>query len=128
MVNIEKHLIEIETCKKDHLKRDNSFTVAVLEQAHEVAKELQKYRDAEEQGLLPRFHLGDEFWTTRLDRVVKAKVVMLQQKKDGSWKYRLSREISSEYHNTIDFEESDYGKYFFATKEEAEQKLAERTK
>ena len=54
MVNIEKHLIEVEACRKDHINRDNTFTVAVLEQAYEVAKELQKYRDAEEQGLLLR--------------------------------------------------------------------------
>ena len=52
MVNIEKHLLEIETCKKDHLKRDNSFTVAVLEQAYEVAKELQKHQTDKEEGLL----------------------------------------------------------------------------
>lgn len=88
-------------------------------------RRLAEYEDAEEQGLLPRFHLGDEFWALRLGRVVKAKVVMLQQKKDGTWKYRFSLEISSTYHDTVDYEQIEYGKYFWSTKEEAEQKLAE---
>ena len=86
---------------------------------------LKHYEDLEEQGLLPRFHLGDEFWTTMIDRVVKAKVVMLQQKKDGSWIYRLSCEITKDYHDTINYEERKYGKCFFETKEEAEAKLKE---
>lgn len=90
-----------------------------------VLMKLGKYEDLEEQGLLPRFHLGDEFWTTMIDRVVKAKVVMLQQKKDGSWIYRLSCEITKDYHDTINYEERKYGKCFFDTKEEAEEKLKE---
>ncbi len=84
---------------------------------------LAAYEDAEEQGLIPKFNLGDEFWTIRLGEVLKAKVVMLQQKKDGSWQYRFSREISPEYHSTVDFEESKFGKCFFLTKEEAEATL-----
>lgn len=80
-------------------------------------QKLAEYEDAEEQGLLPRFHLGDEFWTVHWNGVQKEKIVMLQQKKDGTWKYRFP--------NTADYTESDYGKYFFDTKEEAEQKLEE---
>ena len=91
----------------------------------DIFKKLAHYEDLEEQGLLPRFHLSEEFWTFYLDRVEKAKVVMLQQKKDGSWKYRLSREITKEYHSTIDYEEREYGEYFFNTKEEAKAKLEE---
>ena len=52
---------------------------------------------------------------------------MLQQKKDGTWRYRFRQEISPKYHDTSDYEESDYGKYFFVDKEEAE-KLAEEQK
>lgn len=88
-----------------------------------IIDKLGAYEDLEEQGLLPRFHLGDEFWALRLGRVVKAKVVMLQQKKDGTWKYRFSLEISSTYHDTVDYEQIEYGKYFWSTKEQAEQKL-----
>lgn len=83
--------------------------------------ELEGYKNAEDQGLLPRFHLGDEFWTVGYSKVSKSKVVMLQQKKDGTWKYRFC----NEYSNTMDCEERELGKYFFATKEEAEQALAE---
>ena len=84
----------------------------------DVMCKLADYEDAEEQGLLPKFHLGDEFWTVRCRKVLKSKIVMLQQKKDGTWKYRFSQEISSKYHDTSDYEELDYGRYFFNTKEE----------
>lgn len=93
----------------------------------EIIKKLAEYEDLEEQGLLPKFHLGDEFWTVRCREVLKSKIVMLQQKKDGTWRYRFSQEISSKYHDTSDYEEKDYGKYFFNVKEEAE-KLAEKEK
>lgn len=93
----------------------------------QVQKELKLYQEEENQGLLPKFHLGDEFWTVRCGEVLKSKIVMLQQKKDGTWRYRFSQEISSKYHDTSDYEEKDYGKYFFDVKEEAE-KLAEKKK
>lgn len=79
---------------------------------------LGEYEDAEEQGLLPKFHLGDEFWTIHWNGVRKEKIVMLQQKKDGTWKYRFP--------TTADYEENEFGKYFFNTKEEAEQALKQR--
>ena len=88
-------------------------------------EELAHYEDLKETGLIPRFHLGDEFWTIRLNRVVKSKIVMLQQKKDGTWRYRFSQEISPKYHDTHDYEECDYGEYFWTFEEEAEQKLVE---
>ena len=84
----------------------------------EAVDKLAEYEDAEEQGLLPKFHLGDEFWTLGgwWDKPKKEKIVMLQQKKDGTWKYRFPK--------LCDCEEKEFGKYFFATKEEAEQALA----
>lgn len=81
-------------------------------------EELKEYRELKKQKLLPRFHLGDEFWTVRCSGVTKEKIVMLQQKKDGTWKYRFP--------NTCDYEESDYGKCFFDTEDEAEQKFREK--
>ena len=92
-----------------------------------LTRKLADYEDLEEQGLLPKFHLGDEFWTVRLRKVLKSKIVMLQQKKDGTWRYRFRQEINPKYHDTSDYEESDYGKYFFTNKEEAE-KLAKEQK
>lgn len=92
-----------------------------------LARKLADYEDLEEKGLLPKFHLGDEFWTVRLREVLKSEIVMLQQKKDGTWRYRFRQEISPKYHDTSDYEESDYGKYFFTNKEEAE-KLAKEQK
>lgn len=87
-----------------------------------IIERLADYEDAEEQGLLPKFHLGDEFWTMWLGKPLKAKIVMLQQKKNGIWKYRFCDEQS----HTHDYEENEFGKYFWTTKEEAEQALAER--
>lgn len=88
---------------------------------NEIYEKLALYEDAEEQGLLPRFHLGDEFWIEWLGEVLKAKIVMLQQKKNGTWKYRFCDEHS----NTMDYEEREYEKNFWFTKEQAEQALAE---
>jgi hypothetical protein len=104
-----------------HMQEDNCYCL------QEVLEKLGRYEDLEEKGLLPKFHLGDEFWTVRLRKVLKSKIVMLQQKKDGTWRYRFRQEISPKYHDTSDYEESDYGKYFFVNKEEAE-KLAEEQK
>lgn len=87
-------------------------------------EKLAEYEQAEEDGLLPRFHLGDEFWCLYIDEVVKAKIVTLQQKKDGSWNYTLSREISKNYHDIACYKEREYGKYFWYNKAEAEQALA----
>lgn len=90
-------------------------------QVAEWLRELKTYKDAEKKGLLPKFYLGYEFWIEWLGEILKAKIVMLQQKKDGTWKYRFCDERS----HTMDYEENELGKYFFATKEEAEQALAE---
>ena len=101
--------------------------IPTLIDMNSIVAKLAKYEDLEEKGLLPKFHLGDEFWTVRLREVLKSKIVMLQQKKDGTWRYRFRQEISPKYHDTSDYEECDYGKYFFVDKEEAE-KLAEEQK
>ena len=87
-----------------------------------------RYMELEEQGLLPRFHLGDEFWTIRLGKVLKSKIVMIQQKKDGDWQYRFSRETAPQYHDTANYKESDFNKRFFLKKEAAEAALKEMEK
>lgn len=101
--------------------------IPTLIDMNSIVAKLAEYEDLEEKGLLPKFHLGDEFWTVRCRKVLKSKIVMIQQKKDGTWRYRFNQEISPEYHDTSDYEEKDYGKYFFDIKEEAE-KLAEKEK
>ena len=83
--------------------------------------EYKEYKRLEEQGLLPKFHLGDEFWTNWIGKPLKSKIVMIQQKKNGIWKYRFCDEQS----HTHDYEENEFGKYFWTTKEEAEQALAD---
>lgn len=45
-MDMEKLLIEIENCRKDHEKRENTFTVLVLEMAY---KKLKEYKDLEDQ-------------------------------------------------------------------------------
>lgn len=92
----------------------------VDQEAKDIVREALELKIAEEQGLLPKFHLGDEFWTNWLGKPLKAKIVMLQQKKNGLWKYRFCDEQS----HTHDYEENEFGKYFWTTKEETEQALA----
>jgi hypothetical protein len=79
--------------------------------------QLHEYCKLQEQGLIPKYHMGDDFWVIDpCERVLSAKVVMLQQKKDGTWKYRFC----DTYSNTYDYKEDEFGLKFFATKEAAE--------
>ena len=48
-MDMEKLLMEMESCMKYHEERDNTFTVSVLENARDKLKE---YHDLEEQGRL----------------------------------------------------------------------------
>ena len=50
--DIEKDLLEIEYAIKCHTKRDNMFTVSVLQRCHKLVSQLKKYKDSEEQGKL----------------------------------------------------------------------------
>ena len=107
---------------REEVERKEKECIQCAEEHEQLAKWLEKlkeYEDAEEKGLLPKFYLGYEFWIEWLGEILKAKIVMLQQKKDGTWKYRFCDERS----HTMDYEENELGKYFFATKEEAEQAL-----
>lgn len=59
----------------------HAHAIPTLIDMNSIVAKLTKYEDLEEKGLLPKFHLGDEFWTVRLREVLKSKIVMLQQKK-----------------------------------------------
>ena len=50
--DIEKDLLEIEYAIKCHTKRDNMFTVSVLQRCHKLVSQLKEYKDLEEQGKL----------------------------------------------------------------------------
>lgn len=50
--DIEKDLLEIEYAIKCHTKRDNMFTVSVLQRCHKLVSQLKEYKDSEEQGKL----------------------------------------------------------------------------
>lgn len=50
--DIEKDLLEIEYAIKCHIKRDNMFTVSVLQRCHKLVSQLKEYKDLEEQGKL----------------------------------------------------------------------------
>ena len=50
----------------------------------ELSNMVGTYEDLKEQGLLPKFHLGDEFWVVHYDGAAKENIVMLQQKKNGT--------------------------------------------
>ena len=98
-------------------KIDNQ--IEVMEVTIEALEKYAEYTELEEQGLLPKFHLGDCFWVEWLYKPIKAKVVMIMQKKDGTWRYRFCDEQS----HTHDYEENEVGKYYWFTKEEALKKL-----
>ena len=124
LADMEWKVQSMERVTRKHFRPGNSVKLIKEDVLLKMYDKLAEYEDAEEQGLLPRFHLGDEFWTIRLGKVLKSKIVMLQQKKDGSWQYRFSQEITPEYHDTHNYKESEFGKRFFLTKEEAENELA----
>lgn len=65
--------------------------------------------------------IGDEIWRINWrNEVILSTVSMLQQKRDKTWKIRLSDDGS-----VFDVTPDDIGKTIFLTREEAEKKLEE---
>lgn len=116
MERLTSNIDYCETYCENEKNRCPIYSSCINRRSYEKAKD---YEDAEEKGLLPKFYLGYEFWIEWCGKILKAKIVMLQQKKDGTWKYRFCDERS----HTMDYEENKLGKYFFDTKEEAERAL-----
>lgn len=52
--DIEKDLIEIKAAIKENKRKDNTFTVSVLQRCSELVQELKEYRNMEEQGKLQK--------------------------------------------------------------------------
>lgn len=48
--DIEKDLIEIKAAIKENERKDNTFTVSVLQRCSELVQELKEYRDMKEMG------------------------------------------------------------------------------
>lgn len=113
---------EIKSLKE---KMKSNLNFVFYNDVIKVFDELLEYRKLKENGMLPEFNLGDEVWSIRLGEILKSKIVMLQQKKDKTWIYRVSREISPGYHDTANYKENDFDKLFFLTKEAAEAALKE---
>lgn len=56
--DIEKDLMEIEQAAKEQEKRDNTFTLSVLQRCHKLVSELKEYKELEEQGKLLKIPCG----------------------------------------------------------------------
>lgn len=85
-----------------------------------AADRLAAYEDAEEQELLIRlpFKVGDcVYYLNPFDEIEKGKITMIQQKADGTWKFRVTTSFSHDV--TLDA----LGKTVFLSKEEAEKAL-----
>lgn len=84
-----------------------------LSEWYEIAK-------AEEQGLLIRLPCkvgACAYYINPFDEIEKGKITMIQQKADGTWKFRFSTSFSH------DVTKDDLGKTVFFTREEAEKAL-----
>ena len=63
----------------------------------ELAERLAMYEDAEEQGLLVRLpcKVGDTiYYLDPYDGIKNGKITMIQQKADGTWKFRVTTDFS----------------------------------
>lgn len=84
-----------------------------LSEWYEIAK-------AEEHGLLIRLPCkvgACAYYINPFDEIEKGKITMIQQKADGTWKFRFSTSFSH------DVTKDDLGKTVFFTREEAEKAL-----
>lgn len=102
---LEKDLIEIEGAIKEQAKRDNAFTMSVLQRCYKLVSELKEYKDLEEQKKL-----------LKLPCKIGQKVYMLYHLcEDTAW------EIEEHKIRLEDIE--NIGKTVFLTQEEAEAAL-----
>lgn len=86
----------------------------------DAADRLATYEDAEEHGLLIRLPCkvgACAYYINPFDEIEKGKITMIQQKADGTWKFRFSTSFSH------DVTKDDLGKTVFFTREEAEKAL-----
>lgn len=87
---------------------------------NEIADKLAAYEDAEEQGLLVRLpcKVGDAlYYLNPFDEIENCKITMIQQKADGTWKFRVTTDFSH------DVTTDAIGKTVFFTRAEAEAAL-----
>ena len=84
---------------------------------HLLLDKLADFEDAEEQGLLIRLpcKVGDTvYYLNPFDEIENGKITMIQQKADGTWKFRVTTDFSR------DVTTDAIGKTLFLSREEAE--------
>ena len=127
--DIEKDLIEIKAAIKENERKDNTFTVSVLQRCSELIQELKEYRDMEEQGKLLKLPcaVGDTVYEVQelRKRIQPYIIIAVHISNCGNlygWELKDGKGI---YGNLNGFSEYALGKSVFLTLKEAEAKLAE---
>ena len=108
----------IELLNELHTERlaYNSEYLPLIEAAHK----LESYESAEEHGRLVMLlcKVGDiAYYINPFDEIEEGRITMIQQKADGTWKFRFSTSSS------FDVKMADLGHRIFLTREEAEKAL-----
>ena len=117
---------DIGTLKElKELKENGEFTGLELAKLAITQKELKKYKDLEEQGLLVRLpcKVGDTVYVPTRVLVSEFKITAIFCDIHGTYFYWLF--YCGIYERTSGFSERDIGKTVFLTREEAEKKLEE---
>lgn len=130
--NFEKTIGEIDCLIKEHEKRENTFTMSVLQTCREYVEEIKRMKDAEEQGLLLRLkvNVGDKVWVITspanysLGEYAEVMLKHPQEKKIQS--ITITKKGLLYHVKDRTFNEFDFGKTVFLTEEEAESALAEK--
>lgn len=107
------------------LKDNGAFTGLELAKLAIMQKELKKYKDLEEQGLLVRLSckVGDTVYVPTRNFVSELRIIMISVDMHGTYfRWMLNSGI---YPNLDGFSGSKLGKTVFLTRKEAEKKLEE---
>lgn len=127
--DIEKDLIEIKAAIKENERKDNTFTVSVLQRCSELIQELKEYRDMEEQGKLLKLPcaVGDTVYEVQelRKRIQPYIIIAVHISNCGNlygWELKDGKGV---YSNVNGFSEYALGKSVFLTRKEAEAALKE---
>ena len=120
---------DIGTSKElKELKENGAFTGLELAKLAIMQKELKKYKDLEEQGLLVRLpcKVGDTVYVPTRNFISELRIIMIAVNMYGVYfRWMLNSGI---YPKLDGFSRSELGKTVFLTREEAEKKLEEMKK
>ena len=125
--NFEKTIGEIDCLIKEHEKRENAFTMSVLQTCRDYVEELKRMKDAEEQGLLlrlpflpkPGMKIYDIYGVIENGETEPREITIRSFNITHArmWYFHINNEV---------FTFDDFGKTYFLTREEAETALAEK--